>query len=264
MVASPPHQSVSHAAQLILDAQCAVALTGAGISTPSGIPDFRSPGTGLWEETDPMAVASLTAFRHTPAQFFEWMRPLARTFLQASPNAAHAALAALEQNGHLQAVVTQNIDDLHHRAGSQRVIEIHGTWSTSTCTRCFARVPTQHWVERWVHEGGVPHCADCGAILKPDIILFGEQMPCAPIQEARAWMKSCDLCLVVGSSLEVTPAAGLPYEALQAGASLIIINRQPTYLDGRASIVFHDDAAEVLPAVASEVLGERTQSKARQ
>jgi len=258
VVGPTPHPTeTQRAARMMRDARCLVALTGAGISTLSGIPDFRSAGSGLWEDCEAMTAASLTSFRHNPERFFEWVRPLAARMLQARPNAAHRALAALEHAGRLRAVITQNVDGLHLQAGSQEVIELHGSFRQATCTGCFAVVPTEQLLEHWLASGGMPRCAQCGCVVKPNVILFGEQLPHAAMQRACEWVQACDLFLVVGSSLEVNPAASLPYQARGSGAELIIVNRQPTYLDCRAALVFHQEAAEVLAALADEVLCDR-------
>jgi NAD-dependent protein deacetylase/lipoamidase len=248
---------LERAAGLILAARTGVALTGAGISTPSGIPDFRSPGSGLWGRFDPMEVASLSTFRYHPERFFEWVRPLAESVLEAEPNPAHLALAELERVGHLAGVVTQNIDDLHRRAGSQRVLEIHGHLRQSTCVDCFRRYPSGRLLERFARTGEIPRCPVCSAVLKPDVVLFGEQLPFEVVQEAKQLVANSDLILVVGSSLEVTPASVFPVQALNAGARLIIVNWQPTYLDARADVILRDDAASVLPRLAREVLNGR-------
>lgn len=247
---------VIHAASLIRQNRRAVALTGAGISTPSGVPDFRSPGSGLWEHVDPMEVASLTAFRHNPARFYEWVRPLALHILQAQPNPAHLSLARLERAGRLMGVVTQNIDDLHRKAGSVNVLELHGHLRQVTCVSCYHVFPTQAMVGEWFERGTIPRCPDCGGVLKPNAVLFEEQLPYEILRQAQRWMRMADLVLVIGSSLEVMPAARLPVEAANAGARLIIINREPTYLDERADAILRQDVAEVLPALVDEVLGE--------
>ncbi|MEW6568707.1 MAG: NAD-dependent deacylase [Chloroflexota bacterium] len=247
---------LTHAASLLRQAQRAVALTGAGISTPSGVPDFRSAGSGLWENVDPMEVATLSAFRHNPARFYDWVRPLALQILQAEPNPAHMALARLERAGHLRGVVTQNIDDLHRKAGSEHVLELHGHLREATCVRCFHLFPTATLIQAWLESGSVPRCPDCGGILKPNAVLFEEQLPHDVVRQARQWMQTAEVVLVVGSSLEVMPAALLPAEAANAGARVIIINREPTYLDERADAVLRQDVAEVLPQLVDEVLSE--------
>lgn len=250
---------ITKASNLIRASKSTVALTGAGISTPSGIPDFRSADSGLWELYDPMQVASLTAFRHAPEKFFEWARSLASLILNAEPNVAHYALARLEKEGYLQGIITQNIDNLHFRAGSKKVLEIHGHLRKATCITCFHKVEITHEIEDFVHEKIIPHCERCGGILKPDFVLFGEQLPYEVVHEVRKLIRSSTLVLVLGSSLEVIPVAYYPIEALNVGARLIIINNEKTYLDERADIVFYDDVADVLPKITAEVLHERNQ-----
>lgn len=241
------------AAELLRDCRQGVVLTGAGVSTPSGIPDFRSAGSGLWTRYDPYEVASLSAFRYRPEKFFAWMRPLTLQVLQASPNPAHHALAQLERTGHLKTVITQNIDGLHQRAGSQNVLEIHGSFQTLTCVNCYRKVEATGFIEPYLETGEIPRCPDCHAILKPDAILFEEQLPVRTWMAAQAACQSCDLMLVAGSSLEVLPVAGLPMEALTHGASLIIVNQTPTYVDVRARAVLRGDVAEIIPWLAQEV-----------
>lgn len=254
MGASGFNQDLRRAAELLTAAQRTVALTGAGISTPSGIPDFRSTKDGLWHQHDPMEVASLTAFRYQPERFFAWVRPLAQNILAAQPNAAHKALAELEAAGRLRAVITQNIDDLHRRAGSIAVYELHGHLRQATCILCFRRYPSSRLMADFADLGEIPKCRACGGTLKPEVVLFGEQLPYFVVQEAKALIARSDLVLVIGSSLEVTPAAVFPVQALNAGARLIIINRDPTYLDDRADVVFRQDVAEVVPALVQEVM----------
>lgn len=255
-IAAPPQvrRALGRAADLLRSARRGVALTGAGISTPSGIPDFRSAGTGLWERADPMAVASLTAFRYDPEAFFGFLRPLAAHIFLAVPNAAHQALARLEQAGRLIGVITQNIDQLHQKAGSQRVLEVHGNVRCATCIACYAQVEAGPYLDQFIRDGVVPRCPACGGVLKPNCILFGEQLPRATFEEARAWCAAADLLLVAGSSLEVTPVSYLPQLALASGARLIIVNREPTYLDRRADAVLREDLVEILPELATEAL----------
>ncbi len=252
----PAHvtDDIGRAVILLRASRRAVALTGAGISTPSGIPDFRSTGSGLWERYDPMAVASMTAFRYHPEAFYEWVSPLARRILEAKPNAAHLALARLEAEGRLAGIITQNIDDLHRRAGSSHVLEIHGHLRQATCVSCFRVFPSQDLIESAVAVGLVPRCPVCDGVLKPNVVLFGEQPPLDVLRQAQTLIGTSDLILVLGSSLEVTPAALLPVPALNAGARMIIINREPTYLDERADVLLHQDVAEVLPCLVDEVL----------
>jgi len=242
---------VAQAGALLREAQAAVAFTGAGVSTPSGIPDFRSPGSGLWENVDPMEVASLSSFRYHPERFYAWVRPLAATMQRAKPNPAHRALAALEMAGRLQAVITQNIDELHQRAGSVNVLELHGSLRDATCGQCHRVSPGLPMLAKFIEDGTVPHCAACGGVLKPNVILMGEQLPEAVLREARTASRRCDVMLIAGSSLEVMPSAGLPMEAVTRGAKLIIVNHEPTYLDERADVLIHADVAEALPQMAT-------------
>jgi len=246
--------NIEYTAELIRKSEHAVVLTGAGISTPSGIPDFRSEGTGLWSRDEPLEVASLTSFRVDPERFFVWFRPLAGLIYNASPNPAHTALAELENAGYIKTIITQNIDVLHQKAGSRHIIEMHGTMKTLTCTQCFHQVDSESYVENFIHKGELPTCARCGAILKPDTILFGEQLPRKAWYQALRESQACDLMLVAGSSLEVLPVAGLPMQAIDRGAHLVILNNTETYLNVRADTVFTEDLADILPAIAKEVI----------
>jgi len=209
---------IERAAQLILHARHTVALTGAGHSTPSGIPDFRSPGSGLWEKVNPMAVASIFVFRLQPQAFYDWIRPLVRLMLNAKPNPA-----------------------------------LHGHMREATCIRCYKVVPARALINKFLADGQVPVCEDCGGVMKPNVILFGEQLPVRVLNEARREAQLCDLMLVLGSRLEVAPAADLPMIAHQHGAKVIIVNYQETYLDPQAEVVIHADVAEVLPRIVRVV-----------
>ncbi len=239
---------IERAAELIHSSRHMVAFTGAGHSTASGIPDFRSPGSGLWEKDNPMLVASIWAFRLNPKTFFDWIRPMLQTVLEARPNPAHAALADLEEMGYLKVVITQNIDNLHQRAGSRRVLELHGHVREATCVRCYKLVPVDASLVQALLNGKVPRC-ECGGVLKPNVILFGEQLPVQVFNQATAEAKRCDLLLVAGSSLEVTPAGDIPFLAMDCGARAIVVNRQPTPLDPRSDVVIHGDVAEILPRI---------------
>jgi NAD-dependent protein deacetylase/lipoamidase len=245
--------AIEDAAVLIRKAERAVVLTGAGISTPSGIPDFRSEGSGLWSRDEPMEVASLNTFRTTPERFFNWFQPLASQICNAQPNAAHIALAEFESAGYVRQIITQNIDGLHHRAGSKNVVEMHGTLRTVSCTNCFKQFEAGPFLQPYVETGKIPQCLNCNGILKPDVILFGEQLPQSAWYEAQRAVRQCDLMIVAGSSLEVLPVARLPMQALDRGAHLIIINNTPTYLNVRADIVIMDDVATTLPEIAKRV-----------
>jgi NAD-dependent deacetylase len=249
---------LKRAAGLLRQASYAVALTGAGISTPSGIPDFRSPECGLWERVDSMEIASLAGFRRRPQAFFEWVRPLARRILEAEPNPAHLAMARMEALGIIKALITQNIDILHSRAGSKVVYEIHGHLREATCVECFQNYPTDVFLIHFIQTGEVPRCPGCNGLLKPNVILFGEALPVKALQAAQRAARSCDVMLVAGSSLEVAPASELPRMALAYGAQLIIVNYERTHIDAEATVVIRDDVAETLPR-----LTEMLESKGR-
>ncbi len=244
------------AADIIRGSKQAVVLTGAGISTPSGVPDFRTKDSGLWEKFDPFEVASLSAFRYNPLGFYSWLRTLARGIFEAEPNPAHYGIARLEQAGYVQTVITQNIDLLHQRAGSKNVLEVHGSMRSLTCTSCYRTVDAQGYIEPYLERGEAPYCPVCGSILKPDLVLMGEQLPARTWLKAQEASKNCDVMIVAGSSLEVLPVAGLPMRALENGAHLVLINHTPTYLDVRADVVLHEDVAQVIPRIVAEVLGE--------
>ncbi|HHN94343.1 MAG TPA: NAD-dependent deacylase [Anaerolineae bacterium] len=247
---------ITEAAALLCEAQHPVALTGAGISTPSGIPDFRSPGTGLWEHANPMDIVSIRAFRRDPQAFYDWMRPLVEVMRAAEANPAHRALAELERAGHLRAVLTQNIDGLHQRGGSQEVLELHGHTRDVVCLDCHWRAPADRYLDDFLATGAVPRCPRCGNWLKPDVVLFGEPLPLKVLNRALEHAARADLMLVVGSSLVVTPASQLPLMVLEHGGRGIIVNLTPTYLDSRAAVVIHADVVTALPAIV-RACGER-------
>lgn len=241
------------AINLVQQAHTIVALTGAGISTPSGIPDFRSPHSGLWARANPMEVASIYGFKHDPRPFYEWLYPLAQTVLHAQPNAAHVALAHMEQAGVLSCIVTQNIDLLHQKAGSKLVYEVHGHMREFTCMDCEQVVSAELIVPRFLETAAVPQCASCGGVLKPNVVLFGEILPLPVLQQAQYETAACDLMLVAGSSLEVSPINELPWQAKRQGARLIIVNLAETHLDQIADVVIHADVVEILPQLATAV-----------
>ncbi|HZR96031.1 MAG TPA: NAD-dependent deacylase [Gaiellaceae bacterium] len=243
--------TVERLAQLMVDRRPCVILTGAGISTESGIPDFRSP-TGIWAEFDPMEVATIDAFLERPERVWEFYGLRLQMLADAEPNDGHRALAELEERGWVRAVVTQNIDRLHERAGSKNVVEVHGSIRTSSCLSCGAVVPFDEVVALLP----LPRCPSCGRILKPDVVMFGELLPEAAIARATALAGEAGVLLVVGSSLEVFPVAGLPLETLARGGSLAIVNRGETDFDRSASVVIDAAAGETLRSLA-EALPER-------
>jgi NAD-dependent deacetylase len=235
-------------ASLIRDADSAVALTGAGISVPSGIPDFRSPGTGIWENVDPMEVAHIDAFHRDTKRFWRFYRPRFAQLGDKQPNAAHRALADLEWRGLLDAVITQNIDRLHAKAGSERVIEVHGSIATSSCTSCSASYPLEG-VGELFDDDGIATCACCMGKVKPDVVLFGELLPEAAMDEAQRLAARADLLLCVGSSLEVFPVAGLPELTLSSGGRVAIVTQGTTPYDDRAAVKLGGDVVAELDAV---------------
>jgi NAD-dependent deacetylase len=228
-----------------------VALTGAGVSTESGIPDFRSP-TGVWADFDPLEYGSLEAFRRDPAKVWQFYAPRFAMLANAQPNAAHLALAELERRGLVTAVVTQNIDLLHERAGSRAVVEVHGSIRTSTCPACGA-VQQLADVVALLDSAEAPLCPECGAVLKPDVVFFGEQLPVAAIERAYALAREAGVLLVAGSTLEVWPVAELPLVTQGAGGSVAIVNKGPTAMDERADLRIEGSAGETLEKVVLEL-----------
>jgi len=237
--------SAASLAELLSRRQPCVVLTGAGISTESGIPDFRS-ATGIWAEVDPFEVASIEAFRRDPERVWSFYRARIHSLLAAAPNDGHRAIAELERRGLVQAVVTQNIDTLHGRAGSREVVEVHGSIRTAECPRCLWSQGTDDVLAQ-LEELPAPLCLHCGEVLKPGVTLFGELLPAGAMERATALARGAALVLVVGSSLEVWPVAGLPLEA----RSVAIVNRGPTALDDRAELRIDAPAGETLSAVVA-------------
>jgi NAD-dependent deacetylase len=240
-------------AALVRESQPCVVLTGAGVSTESGIPDFRSP-TGLWAQFDPLEYGSIDAFRADPEKVWRFYAPRFSMLTDAQPGDAHLALARLERAGLVRAVVTQNVDLLHARAGSREVVEVHGSIRTSTCPRCGRTYELERVLERLRHAAA-PACPECGAVLKPDVVFFGELLPEEAVDRAFELAREAALLLVVGSALEVYPVAGLPLETLDAGGRVAILNLGPTSLDGRAALRVEAPAGETLRALA-EALGD--------
>jgi NAD-dependent deacetylase len=236
-------------AELIRSARSVVALTGAGISVPSGIPDFRSPGTGLWANVDPMEVAHISVWRREPERFWGFYGQRFATLDGKQPNGAHRALAALEAAGRLDAVITQNIDGLHRAAGTRELIEVHGSIATASCLadgRRFGLTETRARLE--ADPAGVPRC-DCGAPLKPDVTLFGELLDETALGRASDLASGADLLLAIGSSLEVFPVAGLPELTLTTGGRIAVITRSTTPFDRHAAVRLGGDVVEELDGV---------------
>jgi NAD-dependent deacetylase len=234
-------------ADAIRAGQPCVVLTGAGVSTESGIPDFRSQ-EGIWASYDPMEVASLDGFRRDPVRVWEFYARRLAVLDEAEPNDAHRALARLEELGLVEAIVTQNVDGLHQRAGSRNVLEVHGSIRGAVCPGC----GTQVGAERVRALLPLPVCV-CGDVLKPGVVLFGELLPVATLESATELARRARLLLIVGSTLEVHPVAGLPFETLRAGGSLAIVNRGPTALDAKADLRLEGNAATVLRETVVEL-----------
>ncbi len=239
---------IAQARTLLHGAAHAVAFTGAGLSTASGIPDFRSPASGLWTKVDPMAVASIDGFKRNPNAFYDWIQPLMQTLNTAQPNAAHVALAELESAENLRAILTQNIDGLHTRAGSQSVYELHGHTRTMTCNECGGEYIAESLWQQVAETGRPPYCM-WGHPLRPAVVLFGELLPEDAFTAAIQHSETCDVMLVAGSSLQTAPVGDLPLHAKRKGAKLIIVNREPTHVDKFADVVIHGDVIDVLPAL---------------
>jgi NAD-dependent deacetylase len=238
-------------ADLLRAARSVVALTGAGISVPSGIPDFRSPGTGLWERVDPMEVAHIDAFRGDPARFWSFYAQRFATLADKRPNDAHRALVALEQRGMLDAVITQNIDMLHRRAGTSELVEVHGSIATCSCPGCGASASLERArASLRADAEGVPRCERCSRPLKPDVVLFGELLPERALARARELCEGADVLLCIGTSLEVHPVAGLPLLTHSEGGAVAIITQGPTPLDEIADVRLQGDVVEELQGLA--------------
>jgi NAD-dependent deacetylase len=238
--------SATKLAELLERRRPCVVLTGAGVSTESGIPDFRSAG-GIWERYDPAEVGSIEAFRRDPARVWEFYALRLDALAAAEPNDGHRALAELERQGWIRAVVTQNVDGLHQRAGSREVVEVHGSLREAECTACRLRVPMATAFEQLP----LPACPECGELLKPGVVMFGELLPAAAIERVQTLATEAGLLLVVGSSLGVYPVAWLPGDTLAAGGALAIVNRGATPWDSRAELVVDSGAGQTLRAVAA-------------
>jgi NAD-dependent deacetylase len=239
---------VERLAELLGQSLRAVALTGAGVSVPSGIPDFRTPETGLWAKVDPMEVAHIDVFEREPERFWSYYRPRFQALGDKEPNRAHEALAELERRGLIEGVITQNIDRLHRAAGSEDVIEVHGSIETSSCTACGAGFGLEE-MDALFDERGVAVCAACGGAVKPDVVLFGEMLPAEAIERATELAEAADLMLCVGSSLAVHPVAGLPQLTLARGGRLAIVTKGETPYDGDAELKLEGEVDEELTAL---------------
>ncbi|HEX4760333.1 MAG TPA: NAD-dependent protein deacylase [Thermoleophilaceae bacterium] len=245
-------QVTSHAlrvAELLHESESAVVLTGAGVSVPSGIPDFRTPGKGLWEKVDPMKVAHIDVFRRDPDRFWHFYGDRFATLGDTEPNPAHEVIAELEARGLIRGVITQNIDRLHRKAGSENVVEVHGSIEWSVCPECGAKVGIERVIEKLRAGVGTPECEACITPLKPDVVLFGELLPEDAMSEAFALSSEADLMLAIGSSLEVHPVASLPGVTLENGGSLALVTQGRTPYDADAEVKLRGDVVDELDAV---------------
>ncbi|MDW7739554.1 MAG: NAD-dependent deacylase [Bacillota bacterium] len=241
------NEKIRKVAELLLDSDYALALTGAGISTESGIPDFRSPGSGLWTMLDP-EMFTIQGFKRNPGAFYRAGIPFFKMLEQAEPNEAHQVLAELENRGMIKGIITQNVDALHQKGGSKKVYEIHGTLSSASCMHCGRQVPIEE-VAADVEEGLIPPlCVECGEVLKPDVVLFGE--PLSPdYGKAMKEVEKADLILVIGSSMQVSPANQIPALC----DNVVIINRTPTFHDSKARVVINDSVVTAMRLLLKEL-----------
>jgi NAD-dependent deacetylase len=239
---------VERLAEMIRESRSTVALTGAGISVPSGIPDFRTPETGLWAKVDPMEVAHIDVFERDPARFWSYYRPRFQSLGDRRPNAGHEALAELERQGLIEGVITQNIDRLHGAAGSQNVVEVHGSIETSSCRSCAASYGLEE-MDALFDADGIALCAGCAGPVKPDVVLFGEMLPEAALRRAQELAEMAEMMICIGSSLAVYPVAGLPGLTLERGGRLAIITKGPTPYDGDAALKLEGEVDAELGAL---------------
>jgi NAD-dependent protein deacetylase/lipoamidase len=248
-----PKETAAAFVRLILSSKNAAALTGAGISTESGIPDYRSPGTGLWEKMD-QSLVSLEGFRRAPQRYYDYALELYPVRKSARPNPAHKMLAELERRGILKGVITQNVDGLHQDAGSEEVHELHGSLRQAVCLGCSALERMEEVMERVISGENPPLCRGCGGILKPNAVFFGELLPRVPWQKSLMLAQDADLFITMGSSLQVSPANTLPDIALRGGAKLVILNLMPTPFDRDAELVIRQKTGE-FSSGALDILG---------
>lgn len=246
-------------ADLVVNSKHAVALTGAGISTESGIPDYRSPGTGLWENVD-MSVVSLEGFLRDPVKYYSYAIELYPIRSAAKPNPAHYLLGLLERRGFLSGVVTQNVDGLHQDGGSENVYELHGSLRQAVCLDCNLLFPMEKVMQRAISGEIPPLCEQCKGVLKPNAIFFGEALPQIPWKESVKLCEQADLLIVIGSSLQVSPANLLPDIALRNGASLVICNIQPTPFDADAKLIVDEKVGE-FASVATKIFDKEIEDK---
>ncbi|MFX0034535.1 MAG: NAD-dependent deacetylase [Candidatus Hermodarchaeota archaeon] len=246
-------QKVEKLANLILDSKNIVALTGAGMSTESGIADFRSPGTGLWEKVDPYEFASINSYVANKGKNLEFMLETGLQIFKARPNKGHKALTKLQKLGKLKGILTQNIDRLHHKAKTKNIVEFHGNAYEAKCMTCGQIYQISTMVNQVLKGNFSPSCESCRGLLKPNAIFFGEPLESKTLEAADDMISTCDLLLVLGSSLVVYPVAFYPQKALAIGAKLAIINIQETDMDLMAEVIIHEKIGDVFPRVVTIV-----------
>jgi NAD-dependent deacetylase len=235
-----------------------VVLTGAGLSTQSGLPDFRSPGKGMWERIEKMpesmsAVMTLQGFKLNPEAFYNRFRLFLERIVSAKPNPAHVAIAEMEAYGYIKAIITMNGDMLHQKAGSRRVVEIHGTIARAICICCYQPDEGEYHWQRYLENGKIPRCRYCGGIMKPDVILSGEQLPVKMVLEAKKLLHECDVVVAIGTSFSGGPVMNWIEKAHEQEKKMVIVNLTPTILDSIANVVIRGDVAKVLPAIAEKL-----------
>jgi NAD-dependent deacetylase len=256
-------KKIQRAAELLANSNFAVALTGAGVSTESGIPDFRSEG-GIWEKYNPEIHGNIQSFIKDPSKFWELAEEVAPTLFNAAPNPGHEAIAELEKMDILNGIITQNIDELHQKAGAVLVYEVHGNVNRFTCFGCRASY-NKHQVMRKLKKEKQypPRCDICSAPLKPSVVLFGESLPTFEIYQSQALSEKADVMLIAGSSLSVVPVSDLPLYTVNSGGKLIIVNDNPTPLDDKAEVVIRDKTGLILPLIVEKVKEIRDGKKSK-
>ncbi|MFW9998637.1 MAG: NAD-dependent deacetylase [Candidatus Hodarchaeota archaeon] len=253
-------EKIEKLTELIIESNNVVALTGAGMSTESGIADFRTPGTGLWEKVDPYEFASIHSYIANTSKNLEFMLETGRNIFRARPNKGHRALTKLQKLGKLEGVLTQNIDRLHHKARTKNIVEFHGNAYEAKCLTCGQVYEITVMVNQVMKGNYSPSCEKCRGMLKPNAIFFGEPLESATLEAADVMIAECDLLLVLGSSLVVYPVAFYPQKALSIGAKLAIINIQETDMDSLANVVIHEKIGDILPEIVSIVENKMTKN----
>jgi NAD-dependent deacetylase len=246
-------EKIEKVVELIHKAQNIVILTGAGMSTESGIADFRSPNTGLWEKVDPYEFGSINSYVANTTKNLKIMIEMGMNIFRAKPNRGHKAITKLQKMGKLKGVITQNIDGLHQKAHTKNIVELHGTANESRCIRCHKVFPITTMINQVMQGNYSPSCEICNGLLKPNAIFFGEPLLSETLISADKMIEDCDLMIVLGSSLLVYPAASYPDKTLSLGAKLVIINIQETHIDRYADVVIHDKIGEIFPIIVEKV-----------